>query len=132
MSFLNVVLPLGSSVLSFVFAALVLDQWWQRRHSFQLVWAIGLMCYGLSTGAEFQEGTTELDDFIIARVAPGAVTLERPMPVPGEERTLGQVPVPAPAAELLRPGDILTAEVARMPPNCGMYSVSKGRMSRSD
>ena len=57
MSFLNVVLPLGSSVLSFVFAALVLDQWWQRRHSFQLVWAIGLMCYGLSTGAEFLGGT---------------------------------------------------------------------------
>ena len=56
MSVLNVVLPLGSSVLSFVFAALVLDQWWQRRHSFQLVWAIGLLWYGISAGTEFWGG----------------------------------------------------------------------------
>jgi hypothetical protein len=53
---LNVVLPLASSLLSFVFAALVLDQWWQRHRSFQLVWAIGLTCYGISTGAEFLGG----------------------------------------------------------------------------
>jgi hypothetical protein len=52
----NVALPLGSSVLSFVFAALVLDQWWQRRHSFQLVWGIGLLCYGVSAGTEFIGG----------------------------------------------------------------------------
>jgi hypothetical protein len=52
-SALNVVLPLGSSLLSFVFAAMVLDQWWQRRHSFQLVWAIGLLWYGISAGTEF-------------------------------------------------------------------------------
>jgi len=56
MSALNVVLPLGSSILSFAFAALVLDQWWQRRHSFQLVWAIGLLWYGISAGAEFLGG----------------------------------------------------------------------------
>ena len=43
-------------MLSFVFAGMVLDQWWQRRHSFQLVWAIGLTCYGISTGAEFLGG----------------------------------------------------------------------------
>lgn len=53
---LHVLLPLASSVLSFVFAAMVLDQWWQRRHSFQLVWGIGLLCYGVSTGAEFLGG----------------------------------------------------------------------------
>src|SRR2546421_8817452 len=52
-TFLNVVLPLGSSVLSFAFAAMVLDQWWQRRHSFQLVWGIGLLWYGISAGTEF-------------------------------------------------------------------------------
>ncbi|TME02349.1 MAG: hypothetical protein E6I71_13805 [Chloroflexi bacterium] len=56
MSALNVVLPLGSSVLSFVFAAMVLDQWWQRRHAFQLVWGIGLVWYGISAGAEFVGG----------------------------------------------------------------------------
>lgn len=53
MSALNVVLPLLSSVLSFVFAAMVLDQWWQRRRSFQLVWAVGLLWYGISAGTEF-------------------------------------------------------------------------------
>ncbi|HKW60297.1 MAG TPA: hypothetical protein VJR46_11160 [Candidatus Dormibacteraeota bacterium] len=53
MSAVNVVLPLMSSVLSFVFAAMVLDQWWQRRRAFQLVWAIGLLWYGISAGTEF-------------------------------------------------------------------------------
>ena len=47
------VLPLATSVLGFVFAGLVLDQWWQRRHSFQLVWAIGLMWYAVAAGSEF-------------------------------------------------------------------------------
>jgi hypothetical protein len=55
-SVLNVVLPLGSSVLSFVFAAMVVDQWLQRRHSFQLVWAIGLVWYGVAAGCEFVGG----------------------------------------------------------------------------
>jgi hypothetical protein len=50
---LNIALPLASSVLSFVFAALVLEQWWRRRHSFQLVWGFGLLWYGISAGTEF-------------------------------------------------------------------------------
>lgn len=49
----NVVLPLLSSVASFVFGALVFAQWLQRRRSFQLVWAVGLLWYGISTGTEF-------------------------------------------------------------------------------
>ncbi len=56
MNALNVVLPLGSSVLSFAFAAMVFDQWWQRRKAFQLVWAIGLLWYGISAGCEFIGG----------------------------------------------------------------------------
>src|SRR5437762_2799044 len=56
MSALNVLFPLGSSVLSFVFAGLVLDQWWQRRQSFQLVWGIGLVFYGIAAGTEFVGG----------------------------------------------------------------------------
>ena len=50
---MNVVLPLLSSLLSFVFAAMVFDQWRQRRHSFQLVWSIGLLWYGIAAGTEF-------------------------------------------------------------------------------
>ena len=53
---LNVLLPLASTVVSFLFAALVFDQWWQRRHSFQLVWALGLVFYGIATGTEFAGG----------------------------------------------------------------------------
>lgn len=53
MQFLNTVLPFGSSVLSFVFAAMVFDQWWQRRHSFQLVWAVGLLWFGVAAACEF-------------------------------------------------------------------------------
>jgi hypothetical protein len=52
----STVLPLASSLLSFVFAGMVLDQWLQRRHGFQLVWAIGLAWYGISTGAEYLGG----------------------------------------------------------------------------
>jgi hypothetical protein len=53
MGALNVLFPLGSSVVSLIFAGLVFDQWWQRRRSFQLVWAIGLLWYAVSTGTEF-------------------------------------------------------------------------------
>lgn len=52
-SVLNTVLPLGSSVLSLVFAMMVLDQWRQRGKAFQLVWGIGLLWYGISAGTEF-------------------------------------------------------------------------------
>ncbi|MGH2446419.1 MAG: hypothetical protein ACRDGD_10330 [Candidatus Limnocylindria bacterium] len=50
---LNVLLPFLSSALSFVFAALVGDQWLRRRQPYQLVWTIGLLWYGISAGTEF-------------------------------------------------------------------------------
>ena len=56
MGWLNDLLSLGSSVLSLVFAGLVLDQWWQRRRPFQLVWSVGLLFYGISSGTEFLGG----------------------------------------------------------------------------
>jgi hypothetical protein len=52
----NVALPLLSALLSLVFAAMVFDQWLQRRHNFQLVWSIGLLFYGIATGCEFLGG----------------------------------------------------------------------------
>ena len=52
----NVVLPLLSSLVSFVFAALVFDQWLRRRRPYQLVWTIGLLWYGISAGTEFLGG----------------------------------------------------------------------------
>lgn len=50
---MNVLLPLFSSLTSFVFAALVFAQWSARRRSFQLIWALGLLWYGISAGTEF-------------------------------------------------------------------------------
>jgi hypothetical protein len=45
-------LPFLTSLLAFVLAILLLDQWRERRHGFQLVWAIGMAWYGLGAGAE--------------------------------------------------------------------------------
>ena len=53
---LNVALPLASSVLSFVFAVFLLDQWRERRRPYQLVWTIGMLWYGISAGTEFLGG----------------------------------------------------------------------------
>ncbi|HYL41206.1 MAG TPA: hypothetical protein VET90_07860, partial [Candidatus Binatus sp.] len=53
---LNVVLPFGSSLLSFLFFLFVLDQWRERRRPYQLVWAIGMLWYAISAGTEFLGG----------------------------------------------------------------------------
>lgn len=52
----NVVLPLLSSTLSFVFALFLFDQWLERRRSYQLVWTVGMLWYGISAGTEFWGG----------------------------------------------------------------------------
>ena len=49
----NVVLPFLSSLLSFVFAAMVGAQWLRRRQPYQLVWTLGLVWYGIGAGTEF-------------------------------------------------------------------------------
>ncbi len=49
----NTVLPGLSSGLSLVFAAMLLDQWVERRRPYQLIWALGMLWYGLSAGTEF-------------------------------------------------------------------------------
>lgn len=53
---LDVVLPLCSSLLSFAFFILLVDQWRVRRRSYQAVWAIGMLWYGISAGTEFIGG----------------------------------------------------------------------------
>ena len=52
----NVILPFASSTLSLVFALLLVDQWRERRRPYQVVWAIGMLWYGLSAGTEFLGG----------------------------------------------------------------------------
>jgi hypothetical protein len=45
--------PLASAIISFIFAITVLDQYFARRKPYQLVWAIGLFMYAVSTFTEF-------------------------------------------------------------------------------
>lgn len=52
----NVILPLASAGLSLIFALMLLDQWRTRRRSYQLVWALGMLWYGLSAGTEWFGG----------------------------------------------------------------------------
>lgn len=58
---MNVVIPLASSLVSFVFAIAVLDQYFARRQPYQLVWALGLLMYGIATGCEFLTGAFGLN-----------------------------------------------------------------------
>lgn len=53
---LDVVLPGLSSLLSFIFFVLLVDQWRVRHRSYQGVWAIGMLWYGISAGTEFLGG----------------------------------------------------------------------------
>jgi len=52
----NVILPLTSSLLSFVFFAFLVDQWRERRKPYQAIWAIGMLWYAISAGTEFLGG----------------------------------------------------------------------------
>lgn len=45
-------LPALTSLLSLVFVIALLDQWRERRHSFQLVWAAGMAFLGLGAACE--------------------------------------------------------------------------------
>jgi hypothetical protein len=52
----TVFLPFASSLLSFVFALFLLDQWRERRKPYQLIWTLGMLMYGVSAGTEFLGG----------------------------------------------------------------------------
>src|SRR6187549_1174105 len=49
---LAVLLPTLTAILALVFSVALLDQWRERRHGFQLIWAIGMLFYGIAAGAE--------------------------------------------------------------------------------
>jgi hypothetical protein len=50
---LGTLLPLTSTIISAVFAVLLLRRWIERRRPHYLVWGIGLIVYGVGTFAEF-------------------------------------------------------------------------------
>jgi hypothetical protein len=45
-------LPAITSILALVFAVALLDQWRERRQTFQLVWAAGMLFFGVASGCE--------------------------------------------------------------------------------
>lgn len=49
---MSVFLPAITSILAFVFALALLDQWRDRRRGYQLVWAIGMAWFGIASGCE--------------------------------------------------------------------------------
>ena len=47
-----VLLPAVTALLALVFAIALLDQWRERRRSFQIVWAIGMLFFAIASGSE--------------------------------------------------------------------------------
>jgi hypothetical protein len=45
-------LPALTSILALLLGVALLDQWRERRHGFQLIWAIGMLFYGVASGCE--------------------------------------------------------------------------------
>ena len=45
-------LPALTSLFALVFAIALFDQWRERRQTFQLVWAIGMLFFGIASGCE--------------------------------------------------------------------------------
>jgi len=48
----NALLPSLTSILALVFSVMLVDQWRERRHGYQLIWAFGMLFYAIGTGAE--------------------------------------------------------------------------------
>jgi hypothetical protein len=53
---LDILLPALTSILALVFSLALLDQWRERRQGFQLIWAIGMLFYGVAAGCEALAG----------------------------------------------------------------------------
>jgi len=49
---MNTLLPAATAILAIIFAIALFDQWRERRQSYQLVWAIGMLFYGIAAGCE--------------------------------------------------------------------------------
>jgi hypothetical protein len=47
-----IAVPALTSILALIFAVALLDQWFERRGTYQLVWAFGMLLYGIAAGAE--------------------------------------------------------------------------------
>ena len=53
-----------TAILGFVFALALLDQYRTRRHTFQLVWALGTVFYGVAAGCEALAGASGWNELL--------------------------------------------------------------------
>jgi hypothetical protein len=49
---LNVLLPLGAAILAVLLSVLLVDQWRERRRTYQLAWALGALLFGIASACE--------------------------------------------------------------------------------
>lgn len=49
---MSVALPAATSILAFLFGIALLDQWRVRRRAYQLIWALGMIFFGIASGCE--------------------------------------------------------------------------------
>ena len=59
---LDVLLPALTSILALIFSVALFDQWRERRGGFQLIWAIGMLFYGIAAGCEALAGAGEWNE----------------------------------------------------------------------
>lgn len=59
---LVVVIPGATALLAILFALGLLDQWRERRHTFQLVWAIGMIFFAIGSSSEALAGAMGWSD----------------------------------------------------------------------
>lgn len=48
----NAILPALTTAFALAFSLAVLDQWRERRHGYQLIWAIGMLFFSIAAGCE--------------------------------------------------------------------------------
>jgi hypothetical protein len=61
---IDVLLPAATSILALVFSVALFDQWRERRGGFQLVWAIGMLFYGVAAGCEAIAGAAGWNELL--------------------------------------------------------------------
>jgi hypothetical protein len=61
---LRVLLPTVTSILALVFSLALFDQWRERRGGFQLIWAFGMLFYGIAAGAEAVAGLSGWNELL--------------------------------------------------------------------
>ena len=48
----SVLLPAATALLAVLFSLAVLDQWVERRHGYQLIWAVGMLFFAIASACE--------------------------------------------------------------------------------